>query len=86
MAHWTENQIKDHITDQIIKKIMQNRHEPYFYNENLPPISLGVTHGFLDNSGRYSKFQELQNVQREGEANILETSKPVPTLLPTNLD
>ena len=58
----------------------------YFYNENLPPISLGVTHGFLDNSGRYSKFQELQNVQREGEANILETSKPVPTLLPTNLD
>ena len=31
---FNENQFKDHIIDQIIKLIISNRHEPYFYNTN----------------------------------------------------
>ena len=51
MAHWTENQIKDHITDQIIKIIMQNRHEPYFYNENFQ-LDLDFYRKTVGNSGQ----------------------------------
>ena len=58
----------------------------YFYNEKTPPISLGTTTGFLDDSGKYSRFQEMAEVQREGEALVRETSLVVPTLLPNGLD
>ena len=58
----------------------------YYYNEKLPPISLGTTHGFTDNSGRYSRFQEMLNVQREGQATVVETSQLVPTMLDNNLN
>ena len=51
MAHWTENQINDHITDQIIKIIMQNRHEPYFYNENFQ-LDLDFYRKTVGNSGQ----------------------------------
>ena len=58
----------------------------YFYNEKIAPISLGTTFGFVDSSGKYSRFQELNNVAREGQANIYETSGIVPTLLDNDLD
>ena len=58
----------------------------YFYNEKIPPISLGVTTGFIDNSGKYSRFQEMAEVKREGKAVIAETSLIVPTLLPNGID
>ena len=58
----------------------------YFYNEKVEPVSLGVTTGFVDNSGMYSRFQEMAQVQREGEAAIRETSRIVPTLLPKDVD
>jgi hypothetical protein len=56
------------------------------YNEKIPPISLGTTIGFVDSSGKYSRFNELLNVQREGEPDVVETSKVVPTLLPKDID
>ena len=58
----------------------------YYYNEKIPPISLGTTHGFTDNSGKYGRFQEMLNVQREGAATVIETSKLVPSLLDNNLN
>ena len=56
------------------------------YNEDIPPISLGTTLAYVDNSGKFSRFNEMANVQREGEPNIVEVSKVVPTLLPKDID
>ena len=56
------------------------------YNKNISPISLGTTIGYVDNSGKFSRFNEVANIRREGEPNIVEVSKVVPTLLPKNID
>ena len=56
------------------------------YNETIPPISLGTTLAYLDNSGKYSRFNEMANTQREIEPSIVEVSKVVPTLLPKDID
>ena len=56
------------------------------YNETIPPISLGTTLAYVDNSGKFSRFNEMANIQREGEPNIVEVSKVVPTLLPKDID
>ena len=56
------------------------------YNEDIPPISLGTTIAYVDNSGKFSRFNEMANIQREGEPSIVEVSKVVPTLLPKDID
>jgi len=56
------------------------------YNENMSPISLGTTVAYIDNSGRFSRFNEMANTGREAEPNIVEVSKVVPTLLPNDID
>ena len=56
------------------------------YNKDIPPISLGTTVAYLDNSGKFSRMNQMANTAREGEPNIAEISKLVPTLLPKNLD
>ncbi len=56
------------------------------YNEDMPPISLGTTIAYVDNSGKFSRFNEMANVQREGEPTVVEVSKIVPTLLPKDID
>ncbi len=56
------------------------------YNETIPPISLGTTIAYVDNSGKFSRFNEIANIQREGEPSIVEVSKVVPTLLPKDID
>ena len=56
------------------------------YNETISPISLGTTLAYVDNSGKFSRFNEMANVQREGEPNVVEVSKVVPTLLPKDID
>jgi len=58
----------------------------YNYNKDLPPISLGTTIGYVDNSGKYSRFNEMVSVQREQEPMVGETSKIVPTLLEKDID
>ena len=58
----------------------------YNYNKDIPPISLGTTISYLDNSGKFSRMNEMANTQREGEPDVIEISKLVPTLLPKNLD
>ena len=56
------------------------------YNETIPPISLGTTLAYVDNSGKFSRFNEMANIQREGEPSIVEVTKVVPTLLPKDID
>ena len=56
------------------------------YNKDVPPISLGTTVAYLDNSGKFSRMNQMANTAREGEPSIVEISKLVPTLLPKNLD
>ena len=56
------------------------------YNINMPPISLGTTVAYVDNSGRFSRLNEMANIAREGEPNIVEVSKVVPSLLPNDID
>jgi len=56
------------------------------YNKNLPPISLGTTVGYVDNSGKFSRFNEMANIQREGEPVVVEMSKLISNLLPRDID
>ncbi len=58
----------------------------YNYNKAISPISLGVTVAYVDNSGKFSRFNEMANVRREGEPNVVEPSKIVPTLLAKDID
>lgn len=58
----------------------------YNYNKVVPPISLGTTIGFLDNSNKYSRFNEMANISREGQAAIIDQTKVVPTLLSKDID
>ena len=58
----------------------------YNYNVDIPPISMGVSVGYVDNSGKYSRFNEMINTSREGEPMVGETSKLVPSLLPKDID
>ena len=58
----------------------------YNYNKDISPISLGTTVGYSDNSGKYTRFNEMANVAREQEPVVIETSKLVPTLLPKDID
>ena len=58
----------------------------YNYNKSVPPISLGTTIGYIDNSGKYSRFNEMSLVDREREPIIVETSKLVSSLLPKSID
>ena len=56
------------------------------YNKDLPPISLGTTVGYVDNSGKFSRFNEMANIQREGEPVVVEMSKLISNLLPKDID
>ena len=56
------------------------------YNKDIAPISLGTTIGYVDNSGKFSRFNEMANISREGQPTVVEVSKIVPTLLPKGID
>ena len=58
----------------------------YNYNKVVPPISLGQTKGFIDNSGKYSRFMEMADITREQEPAVMEASTVVPSLLPKDID
>ena len=58
----------------------------YNYHKIVPPISLGATIGYIDNSNKYSRFMEMASIAREQEAAVVNTSEVVPRILPKNLD
>ena len=57
----------------------------YNFNFATNPISLGTTVGFLDNAGKFSRFFEMAQVQREGEPEVLEQSAVVSRLFEKDL-
>ena len=58
----------------------------YYFNFATNPVSLGTTVGFLDNAGKFSRFFEMTQVQREGEPIVIEQSAVVPKLFEKDLD
>ena len=48
------------------------------YNETIPPISLGTTLAYVDNSGKFSRFNEMANIQREGEPSVVSYRPTLP--------
>tara|TARA_R100000406_G_scaffold57876_1_gene39965 strand:+ start:1887 stop:4649 length:2763 start_codon:yes stop_codon:yes gene_type:complete len=57
----------------------------YRYSPQTAPISLGTTIAFLDSAGRNGRFFEMFDIRREGEPSMVEQTKVVPRLLPTDL-
>ncbi len=57
----------------------------YNFNFATNPISLGTTIGFLDNAGKFSRFFEMAQVQREGEPTLIEQSAVVSKLFEKDL-
>ena len=57
----------------------------YNFNFATNPISLGTTIGFLDNAGKFSRFFEMAQVQREGEPQVIEQSAVVSRLFDNDL-
>ena len=57
----------------------------YNFNFATNPISLGTTIGFLDNAGKFSRFFEMAQIQREGEPEIIEQSAVVNRLFEKDL-
>ena len=58
----------------------------YNYYKTVPPIALGNTIGYIDNSNKYSRFMEMAGLAREQEATVVNTSEVIPTLLPKDVD
>jgi hypothetical protein len=58
----------------------------YNYNEVVPPISLGNTVGYIDNSNRHTRFMEMAQIAREQDAVVVNSSELVPTLIPKDID
>ena len=56
------------------------------YNKVVPPIYMGTSIAWLDNSNKYSRFVECADIVREGEPQIQEASKWVPSLLPKDIN
>ncbi len=57
----------------------------YRYSPQTDPISLGTTLAFVDSAGRNGRFFEMFDIRREGEPSMIEQTKVVPRLLPTDL-
>ena len=57
----------------------------YNFNSATNPVSLGTTIGFLDNAGKFSRFFEMAQIQREGEPEIIEQSAVVSRLFEKDL-
>ena len=53
----------------------------YKYNTDVPPVSLGTSVVFLDDSHDYTKVLELVNISRETEPQIRDVTQLVPRLI-----
>ena len=58
----------------------------YSYDKNISPISLGTSIGYVDNTGGSCRFMEMQQVQREQEPIVVETSKVVQNMMPNSIN
>ncbi len=57
----------------------------YAFNPDTNPISLGTSVGFLNSTARQARFYEMAGVTGREEPDVLEQSKVIGELFPTNL-
>ena len=63
-----------------------SRISTYRFSPSAQPVSLGTTIGFVDNAGDKGRFFEMFDLRTEGEPQIVDTTKVVPNLLPSDID
>ena len=56
----------------------------YAFDERTVPFSLGVTAGWLNSTAERTRFHEIANIQRQADPQVLEQSKVVSKLFPTD--
>ena len=75
---WTKNQMKDHVIDQIIKIIIKNRHNPYFYNVDyqLDLLDFKKTvsdSGYIQTTGDETKKQVIFQEDYQKSKEVVDT-------------
>ena len=58
----------------------------YNYNRKVEPILLGTTLGFLDDSNKYTRFNELSEVRTSESPQVQDVTQLVPNLIPLGQD
>tara|TARA_B100001559_G_scaffold317552_1_gene322971 strand:+ start:1306 stop:4437 length:3132 start_codon:yes stop_codon:yes gene_type:complete len=58
----------------------------YNYSPATEPLPLGTTISFVDSTGTNGRFFEMFDIKREGEPSIIEQSKIVQDLIPSDID
>ena len=56
----------------------------YAFDERTVPFSLGVTAGWLNSTAKRTRFHEIANIQRQADPQVLEQSKIISKLFPTD--
>ena len=56
----------------------------YSFDERTVPFSLGVTAGWLNSTAERTRFHEIAGIQRTGDPQVLEQSKIISKLFPTD--
>ena len=56
----------------------------YAFNSDTNPVELGITIGFLNSTSKYTRFYEMASVSQREEPTIVEQSKVIYNLFPTN--
>ena len=68
------------------RTIKINKISSYSNKRSVPPFSMGATIGFINESGVNSRMYEMTNIQRQGEVEVLEISKPISSMIPNGID
>ena len=68
------------------RTIKINKIASYSNKRAVPPFSMGSTIGFVNESGVNSRMYEMTNIQRQGEVEVLEISKPISSMIPNGID
>ena len=68
------------------RTIKINKISSYSNKRAVPPFSMGATIGFINESGVNSRMYEMTNIQRQGEVEVLEVSKPISSMIPNGID
>jgi len=68
------------------RTIKINKISSYSNKKGVSPFSMGATIGFVNESGVNSRMYEMTNIQRQGEVEVLEVSKPISSKIPNGIN
>lgn len=68
------------------RTIKINKISSYSNKKDVAPFSMGATIGFVNESGVNSRMYEMTNIQRQGEVEVLEISKPISSKIPNGIN